>query len=270
MDRVVNDCGAEPAVTLAAPGTVGPIVSGLPDAAAKLARLWIGLINGSCKVEETPFSAQTCTLVVSRERRVSRTAAVITRRDSEILNRSLLDGARKSVAADFELCPSSIAEVLRRSCAFMGLSCWPSRIPLIVVMAAHAGHAQASLATRPRATAKDQPPLRQSVSVSRPDRELAGCLSRAEYAVTRLLIEGKSYAEMAELRSTSQRTVANQLASAFSRLGVSSRAELLCLLAKRQVAHWQSRPVSPLVLQPPSLAKAQQPTSFARVSGQRR
>jgi DNA-binding CsgD family transcriptional regulator len=270
MDHVMNDCGAKLAVALAAPSPVGSIVLRLPDEAANLARLWTGLIDGSCKVEQTPFSTHTCSLIVSRGHRALRARAALEQRDVEVLNQSLLEGVRKSVAADFELCQSSIAEILRRSLAFMGLSCWPSRIPWMVVMAAHARHAQASLATEPRFIIKDQPRLQKSVSVSRPDSELAGYLSPAEYAVTRLLIEGKSYAEMGKLRHTSPRTVANQLASAFSRLGVSSRAELLCLLAKRQVAHWQARPVSPLVVQPPSFAEAEPAMSFARVSGERR
>lgn len=270
MDHVMNDCGAEPAVALAAPGTVGRIVSRLPDEAAHLAYLWAELVGGSCKVEEAPFSAQTCSLVVSRGHRVSSSAAVLSKRDIEILEQSLLDGARKSVAVDFDLCPSSIAEVLRRSFGFMGLSCWPSRIPFIVVMAVHARHAHASLASDSRSVPKNQQDVPQSVSISRPDSELAGYLSCAEYAVTRLLIEGKSYAEMAELRRTSRRTVANQLASVFHQLGVSGRPELLCLLAKRRVAHWQSWSVSSLVVQPPSFAEPEPAVSFARASGERR
>ncbi|HEX3849533.1 MAG TPA: helix-turn-helix transcriptional regulator [Polyangiaceae bacterium] len=270
MDHVMNDRGAEPAVAVAAPGTVGRLVSRLPDEVANLAYLWAELIGGSCKVEEAQFSAQTCSLVLRRGHRISSPAAALSKRDTEILEQSLLDGVRKSVAADFDLCPSSIAEILRRSFAFMGLSCWPSRIPFIVVMAAHARHAQSSPAPDSRMVAKNQHNCRQSVSISRPDSELAGHLSRAEYAVTRLLIEGKSYAEMAAVRQTSKRTVANQLASVFHRLGVSGRAELLCLLAKRRVAHWQSRPVSSLVVQPPSFVEAEPAVSFARVSGQRR
>jgi DNA-binding CsgD family transcriptional regulator len=269
MDHVMNDCRAAPAAAVA-PGTVGPNVPRLPDEAANLAYLWTELIRGSCKVEGTQFSSQTCSLVVSRGHHTSRSAVPLSKRDIEILEQSLLDGVRKSVAADFDLCPSSIAEILRRSFAFMGLSCWPSRIPLIVVIAAHARRAQASAAPDSRTIPKNRRSARQIVSVARPDSELVGCLSRAEYAVTRLLIEGKSYAEMAELRKTSKRTVANQLASAFHRLGVSGRAELLCLLAKRQVAHWQSRPVSSLVVQRPSLVEAQPAISFARVSGERR
>lgn len=269
MDHVMNDCGAELAVAVAAPCTVGPIVSRLADEATNLAQLWTELICGSCKVEGVQFSSQTCSLLVTRGQHAARARPPLSQRDIEILERSLLDGARKFVAAEFELCSSSIAEALRRGLGFMGLSCWPSRIPLIVVMAAHARHAQASAARDPRIGAKIRQNLRQTVCVSRPDSELARSLSPAEYAVTRLLIEGKSYAEMAELRKTSRRTIANQLASAFDQLGVSGRAELLCLLAKRQVAHWQSRPVSPVVVQSPSF-EAEPALSFARVSGERR
>ena len=268
MDHGMNACGAEAAV--AAASSVGPIVSRLPGEAVSLARLWTELTLGSCQVEEAQFSAQTCSLVVSRGRRASSSAAALSKRDIEVLEQSLLAGVRKSVAAHFDLCPSSIAEILRRCFVFIGLSCWPSRIPLIVVVAAHARYAQAPLLQESRTIARDQRKLRQSVSISRPDSELAGYLSPAEHAVTRLLIEGKSYAEIAELRQTSTRTVANQVAAAFQRLGVSGRAELLCLLAKRQVSYWQSRPVSSLVVQPPLFAEAQPTVSFARVSGERR
>src|SRR5690606_13440073 len=59
-------------------------------------------------------------------------------------------------------------------------------------------------------------------------------LSGAEHAVARLLVEGKSYAEMAWLRGTSVRTVANQVASIFQKTGVSGRAEFLSALVRKQ------------------------------------
>ena len=175
-------------------------------------------------------------MVVTRGHRLSgEEGARLSARDTEILERALLEGVRKSVAVDFGLCPSSIAEILRRCFVFMGLSCWPSRIPLLLVMAAHAKHAPEAQRGAQQLLAQNQQFLRQSISVARPDNELSEWLSPAEYAVTRLLIEGKSYQEMAKLRETSKRTVANQLASAFHRLGISGRAELLCLLAKRKL-----------------------------------
>jgi DNA-binding NarL/FixJ family response regulator len=51
-------------------------------------------------------------------------------------------------------------------------------------------------------------------------------LSRAEREVVELLLSGASNAEIARQRGTSARTVANQAASIFRKLGVGSRMEL--------------------------------------------
>jgi len=51
-------------------------------------------------------------------------------------------------------------------------------------------------------------------------------LTRAEEDVTRLLLAGCSNSSIAEQRGTSIRTVCNQVASIFKKLGVSSRLEL--------------------------------------------
>lgn len=51
-------------------------------------------------------------------------------------------------------------------------------------------------------------------------------LTPAERAVALAAVEGLSNAAIAERRSASARTVANQLASVFRKLGVFSRAEL--------------------------------------------
>jgi len=64
-------------------------------------------------------------------------------------------------------------------------------------------------------------------SAPRPERSLGHLLTRSEQEVLRLLIEGKAYQEVAALRRTSQRTVANQVASAFRKLNVSGRIDLL-------------------------------------------
>lgn len=52
-------------------------------------------------------------------------------------------------------------------------------------------------------------------------------LSAAERAVIELLLEDRSYREVAALRGVSRSTVSNQVQSAFRKLGVSSRRELL-------------------------------------------
>ena len=57
----------------------------------------------------------------------------------------------------------------------------------------------------------------------RPGEEL---LSPAELAVIELVKQGLSNAAIARSRATSERTVANQIASAYRKLGVRGRAEL--------------------------------------------
>ena len=56
-------------------------------------------------------------------------------------------------------------------------------------------------------------------------------LTSAERAVTKLVLSGKSNSEIARQRGTSPRTVANQLASLYRKLGVRSRRELTARLA---------------------------------------
>jgi len=262
MDHVLNDCW--PTLAVAGPGMIGSASARSVDEGASLSALWTELVSGLCKIEHTEFTQQTCAVIVTRSHRLSGAGARLSPRDTEILERALLEGVRKSVAVDFGLCPSSIAEILRRCFVFMGLSCWPSRIPFLLVMAAHAKHAPDAQRGAKLLLAQNQQFLRQSISVARPDNELSAWLSPAEYEVTRLLIEGKSYQEMAKLRDTSKRTVANQLASAFHRLGISGRAELLCLLAKRKLGTGPA-----LASVKPALALAPDTVlGFARVAGQ--
>ncbi len=68
-----------------------------------------------------------------------------------------------------------------------------------------------------------------SVPVPRPTR----ALTDAEYDVARDAIEGFSNAEIARRRGRSARTVANQLASIYRKLGVTSRAELAAILSTK-------------------------------------
>jgi DNA-binding NarL/FixJ family response regulator len=58
-----------------------------------------------------------------------------------------------------------------------------------------------------------------------------GKLTPAELEVARAMVQGASNAEIARLRGTSVRTIANQVASILSRLGAKSRAHVAAKLA---------------------------------------
>ena len=213
----------------------------------ELASIWDELIAGTCKVESWSHGENTWEMVLARHPTPAHLQSGGLRpRDVEILEQALLCGVRKHVAVEAGLSCSSIAVILQGCFQFMGLDCLPSRIPGLLVAAAHARHHQGKRTGSLRSRA--QAPALQTIRIARPDLALAAWLAPAEHAVIGLIIEGHGYAEIAEARHTSIRTVANQVASAFRRLGVSGRAELLCLLAR-----WGLEPPEPPARRPPSV-----------------
>ncbi|CAG1772079.1 partial Putative HTH-type transcriptional regulator, partial [uncultured bacterium] len=66
-----------------------------------------------------------------------------------------------------------------------------------------------------------------------PDQADLGGLTSAEREIVVLVLRGLSSQAIADRRATSVRTVANQLASIFKKLGVSGRGELTAALASR-------------------------------------
>jgi DNA-binding CsgD family transcriptional regulator len=66
--------------------------------------------------------------------------------------------------------------------------------------------------------------------------QLLASLSASEQSVMRLVLEGKSNLEIARVRRRAVRTVANQVASIFRKLGIGSRCELYALAARGKKA----------------------------------
>jgi DNA-binding NarL/FixJ family response regulator len=72
------------------------------------------------------------------------------------------------------------------------------------------------------------------LSYPRPPPALPSSLSAAERIVALALLEGLSNSQIAKARKTSVRTVANQVASLFQKLGVRSRSEAVVALGRLQ------------------------------------
>lgn len=64
----------------------------------------------------------------------------------------------------------------------------------------------------------------------RMDVGLLATLSEAQRAIVAFVLDGRTNAQIAERRGVTRRTVENQLAAAFRRLGCNSRAELIARL----------------------------------------
>jgi DNA-binding CsgD family transcriptional regulator len=198
-----------------------------------LATLWRDLVAGDSRVLHSFASEERCYLVLERIREGRAQARGQQARKIRILESLFFLGAQKNVALEFGVSLSSVAGVTKECLELLGLPCKPSRVSPLVIAAAHAARGDSSVCWG-RATQFDHAGISyRVVSLARPDAELASLLTPAQFEVVRLRVEGKSHVEIAVLRHRSRRTVANQLAESFRRLGVSGRAELIrCLITQ--------------------------------------
>jgi DNA-binding NarL/FixJ family response regulator len=195
-----------------------------------LAELWSGLTAGTFVVIAIWHSPTEC-YVKLRRRGQTGESTQLGVRERAILERIFRGESQKRIAIELTVAPSTIASLGRDSLLAMGVRAPASRVPMMLVLAAHAATGtRLPPALLVRTTDCDDGDF--IAVATRPDSELERLLSAAEVEVSRRLVEGQTHAEIARSRQRSKRTVANQLASAFRKLKVSSRGELLSKLVR--------------------------------------
>lgn len=188
----------------------------------ELVELWRLLLSGKVTLTDGFSDEQRHFLTLRRSHAPARK---LLGRRVRYFERCLLGEQRKLVGADIRLSQSTIAAGMSQCLRGMGLDVAGSRVPMLLVVAAHASRGEGSIRT---ARLSDGPgTAEQVVSIPRPDSALESTLTAAEFGVVRLVAEGQNHREIARQRGTSVRTIANQLASVFHKLGVSGRSELL-------------------------------------------
>lgn len=195
--------------------------------AIPLAELWLELLAGSWHVEASDCCEFRCHLFL---RRIPKGAArrPVAARDRELLERILAGDTEKAVAIDQGVSTSTVATHLTSVLRGWGLKCGANGVPALLVIALHACRGATSIAYGSMSS-EDQ---LSRVSAPRPDRSLPDLLSSAERHVTRRLVEGWTRTAIARERQRSERTVANQIATIFSKLSVSGRRSLIALLVQ--------------------------------------
>jgi DNA-binding CsgD family transcriptional regulator len=189
----------------------------------ELRKIWADLRAGRLQIVKAYTTKEAHGLVL--ERREQSAAAASRVADFDVTEAALAVGVRRIVAERYDMSCASVAVVVHGCLQQIGWNGLPSRLPLLLVFAACAAHykseARAWIVTKAG---------RMDISIARPEGFLRGRLATSEIDVIRLLVEGSSYAEIAQVRGTSIRTVANQVASGFRRIGVNGRGELLTYL----------------------------------------
>lgn len=140
-----------------------------------------------------------------------------------------LSDSQKRAASERGVAASTVSACVHHTLSLMGVRATRAKVPPVVALLVHAStgasnpHGRLSTLTHLGATYR-------VMSVERPELRVSSRLTVSEYQVIGRIVEGWSYREIARERRRSARTVANQVAGAFRRLGVSGRAQLLALL----------------------------------------
>ena len=141
----------------------------------------------------------------------------------KVLERAFLGESQKLLALNAEVSNATIASQCAHALCAMAPAQIVSRAPILLVMAAHAAH---GLVLESARIDESSDGTSRVISCEIPGTGFDERLSPGEHEVALLLIAGKKHVEIAEQRHTSVRTTANQLASIFSKLAISGRAEL--------------------------------------------
>ena len=224
-------------------------------ASTDLAQLWHRLLDGQLFVADTFCADGRCFGVVER----ASGTQVARARGVKILERVFEGESQKSLAFELGVSVATIACHSANALCAVVRRHRVSRAPVLLVMAAFAAH---GLELGPARLDEVRADGRWVISVQVPGETFRDRLSPSEWAVTQLAIEGEAHTRIASRRGTAIRTVANQLAAAFEKLGASGRSALRAKAIREYADQLlrQSAPacaVSPLPLppQPPPAAR---------------
>lgn len=197
---------------------------------ADLPGTWRSLLAGELTIADSFHERGRCFLVLAPRRNGRKSFSA---RKLSVLEHVLIGGRHKTTTHELKISASTVSMLARQALSFLGLECTPSKVPLMLCVLAHAGRPGAVRRDARLSVVRAGDVEHSVLSIARPDVALHAQLSRGEFAVLTSLVEGKSHKQIAEERDASSHTVANQLTSAFRRLGLSGRLELLQVLAAR-------------------------------------
>lgn len=192
------------------------------------AEIWARLVSGERVVADSFYFGPRLFLILRTGLAPSGRAGLRGVRRN-VLEDALLGKSHKVIALELGASASGVSTLIRGALETLGWSCAPSKVPLAAVMLAYAAHND-----EPSEVARFSRLGRsyEVASIVRADLVLPARLPESVDEVVRRLVDGRSYAEIARERRVSERTVANQIAAAYRRLGISGRLELLVTIAK--------------------------------------
>jgi DNA-binding NarL/FixJ family response regulator len=198
---------------------------------ASATALWAELVAGKRVVTARLDRGGDEYLLVRRatERRTSR----LTPRELQVASLAAAGLSNKAMAFDLGLSVSTVSVYLMKAAEKLGAS---TRVELIKAFRPRGRHGPLVAFAAPHTLrAWCVGSATHLVVHSTKERPLPSGLTSAELAVAQAILEGCTNEEIARVRTTSTRTIANQVASIFRKLGIGSRGELAARFATGRV-----------------------------------
>jgi DNA-binding CsgD family transcriptional regulator len=146
----------------------------------------------------------------------------------------VLRGERQKVAAmSLGISPPTVAQMVGEVATDMNLEGRFSRLPAALAILAHAAQHPDWVTLEVEGELSWQQQPQRLVRVSLCENLVGDALTNSQRDVATQLLEGSTYAQIAERRRTSVRTVANQVCRVFRAFRVTGRFELLRALSER-------------------------------------
>jgi len=177
------------------------------------------LLRGGLEVLSVRRIDCACTVTV---RLLSRRRRGLSRKERDVFERLVKGSCQKEIAYDIGVALTTVSAHVRFSLHKLGLENWETAV--LVVAALEHGLVVNEV---PAVESGDRVVV---LKVDLSAQDLAR-LTDAERTVALFALDGCTNAQIADLRRCSPRTVANQVASAFRKLGVRCRLELIRSLA---------------------------------------
>ena len=172
-----------------------------------LALVWEELSLGRCRVVDSFFTEARCYLLT---RTVVGPGKPLEDARRRVLESILAGTGQKTIAIERDVAASTIATHARAALEQLGFHQRPSQVPPILMLAGKAAREPESKFAVRLCRIEGQAEKLRVISAARPDVSVEQ-VSPAELSVLRGAVEGLPYSEIARLRGTSMRTIANQL-----------------------------------------------------------
>jgi DNA-binding NarL/FixJ family response regulator len=209
----------------------------LPEQQRKpLAVVWEDVVSGRFRIAGSSCSDERCYLMLCPDDPMRVERRWFASCHVRLVERVLLGESQKALAMELSLSPAAVTVRLQKCMRALGLNCRPQAAPLLLVLAAHASRHNAPFEDVRFASRPYHGMEYRIVSCRRPDGVLPDLLGEEQRSVIRMLLEGRTYREIAVLRNRSVRTVSNQLTRTYVRLGVTGRVGLLRQLVQSRLA----------------------------------